>query len=415
MSFHSLGLEPRLLDGVSSMGYTDPTPIQTQAIPQILAGRDVVGVAQTGTGKTAAFVLPMLQRTPTRQGVRALIVTPTRELALQISEVIRDASRMTGHRYAVVYGGVGIQPQIQKLRRGVDIVVACPGRLLDLHSRGAVDLARVETLVLDEADRMLDMGFWPDVSRILGLLPARRQNLLFSATMSTGVLKVVESTLHEPVRVEVSPPTTPVERIGQTLYPVCRTQKTDLLVELLKRQGHTRTLVFTRTKHRADRLSRQLERKGVGSAAIHGGRSQAQRQRALDAFKAGRAPVLVATDVVARGIDVDEISHVINYDMPNPAEDYVHRIGRTARAGASGSAISFLSAEEAEVLREIETVLGSALACEDLEGFRYAERHVPDPERIVVRAGGRTHGPGPGTGSRRAGRRGGKGRAGRRT
>ncbi|MDY0087971.1 MAG: DEAD/DEAH box helicase [Coriobacteriia bacterium] len=404
------------------MGYTDPTPIQTQAIPQILAGRDVVGVAQTGTGKTAAFVLPTLQQTSTRQGVRALIVTPTRELALQISEVIGDASRRTGHRYAVVYGGVGIQPQIQKLRRGVDIVVACPGRLLDLHSRGAIDLSRVETLVLDEADRMLDMGFWPDVSRILGLLPTRRQNLLFSATMSPGVLKVVESTLHDPVRLEVSPPATPVERIGQTLYPVCRTQKTDLLVELLKRQGHTRTLIFTRTKHRADRLSRQLERKGLPSAAIHGGRSQAQRQRALDAFKSGRSPVLVATDVVARGIDVDEISHVINYDMPNTTEDYVHRIGRTARAGASGSAISFLSAEETDVLREIEAVLGSTLVCEDLEGFRYAERHVPDPGRVVARAGGRggsggnggRNGGGQHVGSRRAGRRGGKGRAGRR-
>ncbi len=419
MSFHALGLEPRLLEGVSAMGYTDPTPIQTQAIPQVLAGRDIVGVAQTGTGKTAAFVLPMLQRTSTRTGVRSLIVTPTRELALQISEVIREASRRTGHRYAVVYGGVGIQPQIQKLRRGVDIVVACPGRLLDLHSRGAVDLSRVETLVLDEADRMLDMGFWPDVSRILGLLPERRQNLLFSATMSPGVLKVVESTLHEPVRIEVSPPATPVERIGQTLYPVCRTQKTDLLVELLKRQGNTRTLVFTRTKHRADRLSRQLERKGLPTAAIHGGRSQAQRQRALDAFKAGRSPVLVATDVVARGIDVDQISHVINYDMPNTAEDYVHRIGRTARAGASGSAISFLSAEEVEVLRDIERTLGSTLACEDLEGFRYAERHVPDPERVVSHAGARASAGagagGPRNGSRRSGRRGGKGRASRRS
>jgi ATP-dependent RNA helicase RhlE len=417
MSFHTLGLEPRILEGVSAMGYTDPTPIQTQAIPLILGGRDVVGVAQTGTGKTAAFVLPMLQRTPTRSGVRALVVTPTRELALQISEVVGDASRRTGHRYAVVYGGVGIHPQIQKLRRGVDVLVACPGRLLDLHSRGAVDLSRVETLVLDEADRMLDMGFWPDVRRILGLLPERRQNLLFSATMSPGVLKVVESTLHDPVRVEVSPSATPVERIGQTLYPVCRTQKTDLLVELLKRRDHTRTLVFTRTKHRADRLSRQLERQGVPSAAIHGGRSQAQRQRALDAFKAGRSPVLVATDVVARGIDVDEISHVVNYDMPNTAEDYVHRIGRTARAGASGSAISFLSAEEVEVLRDIEKTLGSTIACEDLEGFRYVSRHVPDPERTVVSAGASktSVGGAPRSGNGRSGRRGGKGRAGRRS
>ncbi len=410
MSFTTLGLGPRLLNGVSQMGYTDPTPIQSEAIPHILEGTDVVGVAQTGTGKTAAFVLPMLQRTPTRQGVRALVVTPTRELALQIHEVVRDVSRHTGHRSAVVYGGVGLQPQIDKLRRGVDVVIACPGRLLDLHSRRAVDLSGVETLVLDEADRMLDMGFWPDVRRILGLLPERRQNLLFSATMSPEVLKVVESTLHDPVRVEVSPPTTPVDRIEQSLYPVCRTQKTDLLVKFLERREHTRALVFTRTKHRADRLSKQLERKGVASAAIHGGRTQGQRQRALEAFRSGRSPVLVATDVVARGIDVDEVTHVINYDMPNTPEDYVHRIGRTARAGASGTAISFLAAEEIAILTEIEKVLGSTLACEDLEGFQYAPREVPSAERGVKTAAAA----GSGRPRTRTGRRGGKGRAGRR-
>ncbi len=410
MSFHTLGLGPRLLNGVSSMGYSDPTPIQTEAIPHILEGTDVVGVAQTGTGKTAAFVLPMLQRTPTRSGVRALVVTPTRELALQISEVVRDVSRHTGHRSVVVYGGVGIQPQVDKLRRGVDVVIACPGRLLDLHSRRAVDLSKVETLVLDEADRMLDMGFWPDVRRILGLLPEKSQNLLFSATMSREVLKVVESTLNEPVQVEVSPPATPIDRIEQTLYPVCRTQKTDLLVRLLARREHTRTLVFTRTKHRADRLSRQLERKGVASAAIHGDRTQGQRQRALEAFRAGRSEVLVATDVVARGIDVDRISHVINYDMPNTPEDYVHRIGRTARAGASGTAISFLAAEEIATLTEIEKVLGATIVCQDLEGFRYAPRTVPASDRRVQKAVG-TSSPKPRT---RSGRRGGKGRAGHR-
>ena len=409
MSFESLGLEPRLLQGVHSMGYTDPTAIQREAIPHILRGADVVGVAQTGTGKTAAFVLPMLQRTPTHKGVRALVVTPTRELALQIDEVVRGASKHTPHRTAVVIGGVGMQPQIQKIRRGVDLVIACPGRLLDIHSRGAIDLSRVETLVLDEADRMLDMGFLPDVRRILALLPERRQNLLFSATMSKGVLDVIESTLHEPVRVETSPTTTPVERIAQTVYPVGHTQKTDLLVELLKRGEHSRTLVFTRTKHRADRVSRQLDRKGVRAEAIHGGRSQAQRQRALDAFKAGRSRVLVATDVVARGIDVDEISHVVNYDMPNAAEDYVHRIGRTARAGASGTAMSFLSPEEMDTLHEIEKVLGNTLVCEDLDGFVYGERVVPDPQRVI------RVGPKPSAANRsRGAKRGGRGRGGQR-
>lgn len=383
MSFDQLGLEPRLLQGVHSMGYTDPTAIQREAIPHILRGSDVVGVAQTGTGKTAAFVLPMLQRTSTHKGVRALIVTPTRELALQIDEVVKGASKYTPHKTAVVIGGVGMHPQIVKVRRGVDLVIACPGRLLDMHSRGAIDLSRVETLVLDEADRMLDMGFLPDVKRILALLPAKRQNLLFSATMSKGVLDVIESTLHDPIRVETSPTTTPIERIVQTVYPVGHTQKTDLLVELLKRSEHSRTLVFTRTKHRADRVSRQLDRKGVKADAIHGGRSQAQRQKALDAFKSGRSHVLVATDVVARGIDVDDISHVVNYDMPNAAEDYVHRIGRTARAGADGAAVSFLSPEEMDTLHEIEKVLGNTITCEDLEGFRYGDRVVPDPARVI--------------------------------
>ncbi len=412
MSFNQLGLEPRLLSGVSRMGYTEPTPIQSEAIPHILQGTDVVGVAQTGTGKTAAFVLPLLQRTPTRKGVRALIVTPTRELALQIAEVVRGISRNTGHRCAVVYGGVGLQPQVDKLRKGVDVVIACPGRLLDLHARRAVDLSKVETLVLDEADRMLDMGFWPDVRRILALLPDKRQNLLFSATMSPQVLKIVESTLTNPVRVEVSPPSTPVERIEQSLFPVCGTQKTDLLIDLLKRNEHTRALIFTRTKHRAERLSKQLERKGVPSAAIHGDRSQGQRQRALEDFRSGRSPVLVATDVVARGIDVDEVSHVINYDMPNTPEDYVHRIGRTARAGASGTAISFLSAEEFPTLTEIERKLGSVLAVADLEGFQYSPRQIPAEDRGIKAPALLWNG----TRQRpRSGRRGGSGRAGRRT
>ena len=428
MPFASLGLEPRLLSGVAALGYAEPSPIQRDAIPHVLAGRDVVGVAQTGTGKTAAFVLPLLQRTPTRRGVRALIVTPTRELALQIAEVVNGVSKSTGHRSATVFGGVGAQPQIDKLRRGVDVVIACPGRLLDLHSRGAVDLSKVETLVLDEADRMLDMGFWPDVRRILALMPASRQNLLFSATMDPQVVKVVDSILTNPVRVEVSPPAKPIERIAQSLYPVARVQKTDLLIELLRDAAHTRTLVFTRTKHRADRLARQLSRAGVSSSAIHGNRSQNQRQSALDGFKRGRHRVLVATDVASRGIDVDEISHVVNYDMPHTAEDYVHRIGRTARAGAEGTAISFIDETEHEVLRDIERTLGVPIACEDLMGFAYhAGRVVPDPAREIAPKGGRQQqgrqrsgngsggngDPGSATRSRRAGRRGGRGRAGR--
>lgn len=292
----------------------------------------------------------------------------------------------------------------QWLRCGADVLVACPGRLLDIHERGALDLGRVQTLVLDEADRMLDLGFWPDVRRILALLPPKRQNLLFSATMSPEVLGVVQSTLRQPVRVETSPVTTPVDRIRQSVYPVGRHQKTELLVRLLERGGHSRTLVFTRTKHGADRLHHQLERHGVESAAIHGGRSQAQRQRALAGFKAGRPRVLVATDVVARGIDVDDISHVVNYDMPNTAEEYVHRIGRTARAGAYGSAVSFVAAEELERLAEIEQVLGTKLACLDLDGFIYGERVLPDPHREL--RGPRS--PRPGTG--RAGRQRARGR-----
>jgi ATP-dependent RNA helicase RhlE len=401
MSFESLGLEPRLLSAVDKMGYTDPTPIQRDAIPHVLAGRDVVGVAQTGTGKTAAFVLPMLQRTPTKRGIRALVITPTRELANQIADVTRDVSRVTNHRSVAIFGGVSQHPQTKQLRRGVDVVIACPGRLLDLHSQGEIDLSQVETVVLDEADRMLDMGFWPDVRRILKLVPEKRQNLLFSATMDPQVIKVIDSVLTDPVRVEVTPPATPVERIEQTVYPVCRTQKTDLLMELLK-QGDRggRTLVFTRTKHRADKVCRQLSKRGVRSEAIHGNRSQNQRERALHSFKTGRSRVLVATDVMARGIDVDEIATVVNYDMPNSTEDYVHRIGRTARAGADGSAVSFLSAEEHDSLKDIERHLDTVLVCEDVEGFRYKERVVPDAERSA-----RPHKPKGGSGKRRRGGR----------
>jgi ATP-dependent RNA helicase RhlE len=296
-------------------------------------------------------------------------VTPTRELAQQISEVALQASKFTGHRSVVIYGGVGYEPQLQKLRRGVDLVIATPGRLLDIHNRGSINLKNVKVLVLDEADRMLDMGFWPDVRRIIALLPAQRQNLLFSATMSPDVVRVAGAILTDPVHIETSPTIRHADNIRQAIYPVNQLQKADLLVELLKGGDLNR-----------DRI---LEKAGVSCAAIHGDRSQSQRQKALDGFKSGRTRVLVATDVVARGIDVDEISHVINYDMPNTAEDYVHRIGRTARAGAEGSAISFLAAEETSVLHEIERALGEVLVCEDHQGFEYKDRVVPMADRTV--------------------------------
>ncbi len=385
MPFSSLGLRAGLLDAVQALEYQAPTPIQAQAIPLALAGRDLVGCAQTGTGKTAAFVLPVLQRLSGRKGITALVVTPTRELARQIEEVAKSCARHTKHRVTAVYGGVGYQPQVQTLRKGVDMLVATPGRLLDLHTRGDVDLSRVEVLVLDEADRMLDMGFWPDVRRIIGLLPAQRQNMLFSATLSPDVMRVANPILHDPARVEVAPSATPVDTVTQAVYPVNSFQKTDLLIRLLDKQHLERVLVFTRTKHRADRLCRHLANNGIRGAAIHSNRTQAQREAALSGFKKGQCRVLVATDIVARGIDVDGISHVINYDLPANPDDYIHRIGRTARAGARGTAISFLAAEEAKELRDIEVLLGEPLECRDLEGFNYLERLVPDPQRTAVR------------------------------
>ncbi|MHB8761016.1 MAG: DEAD/DEAH box helicase [Coriobacteriia bacterium] len=387
MSFDNLGLEPRLLEAVAAMGYTNPTPIQSAAIPVILEGRDVVGCAQTGTGKTAAFVLPMLQRIPAKPGgPRALVVTPTRELAVQIEGVAAEVSKRTRHRVAVVYGGVGYEPQIKALKRGVDLLVATPGRLLDLMERKSASLSNVEILVLDEADRMLDMGFWPQVRKIIAAVPRERQNLLFSATMSTEVLRVVSSTLADPVRIEVAPTTTPIEAIEQRVYPVGTQQKAQLLVHLIHENELDRVIVFTRTKHRADRVAKVLHQNGIKSAAIHGDRSQSQRQGALDSLKAGRCRVLVATDVMARGIDIDDVSHVVNYDLPNTAEDYVHRIGRTARAGKSGTAVSLLAPEEHEMLRDIEVKIGSVLDCHDADGFSYVDhRLVPSAERTAKR------------------------------
>lgn len=403
--FEKLGLEERLLKGVKAMGYTEPTPIQEQAIPVALEGKDIVGCAQTGTGKTAAFILPLLQRMSRERGIKALVVTPTRELAGQIVDVARDCTRFTGQKVTAVYGGVGYQPQKETLRRGVDLLVATPGRLLDLQGRGDVDLSKVEVLVLDEADRMLDMGFWPDVKRIINLMPSKRQNLLFSATMSHQVLGVVGSTLNNPVRIDVAPSATPIEAIEQSVYPVGSTQKGDLLVRLLEERDLDRVLVFTRTKHRADRVCRTLSRKGIKGVAIHSNRTQSQRQQALDGFKNGKYRVLVATDIVARGIDVDNISHVINFDMPNKAEDYVHRIGRTARAGNDGTALSFLSSEETSSLREIEGLIGTTLPCEDVEGFDYDYRVVPSADRQATKVRKLAYNGGALSGKRKRGRK----------
>ncbi len=388
MSFDNLGLSPRLLEAVVAMGYTSPTPIQRDAIPMVLEGRDVVGCAQTGTGKTAAFVLPLLQRLESKPGgPRALVVTPTRELAQQIEEVAIQVTKFTKHRVAVVYGGVGYEPQTKALKRGVDLLVATPGRLLDLMERRIANLSNVEILVLDEADRMLDMGFWPQVRKIIATIPPERQNLLFSATMSSDVMRIVSSTLHDPIRVEVAPSATPIELIDQRVYPVGGQQKGQLLVHLINEQNLDRVIVFTRTKHRADRVAKVLHQAGIKSAAIHGDRSQSQRQSALDNLKSGRCRVLVATDVVARGIDIDDVSHVVNYDIPNSPDDYVHRIGRTARAGKSGTAVSLLAPEEHEQLRDIEVKIGTVLDTHDAEGFDYSQqRLVPNPERAATRA-----------------------------
>lgn len=386
MSFKRLGLTLPLVEWTETMGYSEPTPIQAKAIPKALTGLDVIGCAQTGTGKTAAFVLPTLQRITDNKAIKALIVTPTRELATQIEEVACSCTRFTDHRAIAVYGGVPYAPQARKVRRGVDVLVATPGRLLDMLRRGDVDLSNIEIFILDEADRMLDMGFLPDVKRIIRELPQKRQNMLFSATMSPGVSGIINATLNNPITVEIGRRSTPVEAIKQVIYPVSAMQKHDLLVELLKQRGLNRVLVFTRTKRRADFLSRVLMRRGITSALIHSDRSQKQRQDALDRFKTGRVRVLVATDIIARGIDIESISHVVNFDIPSNPEDYVHRIGRTARANARGTAISFLSVEEIGNLHSIESLIGQTLKREKLVGFEYDRQFMPPQSQVVKTA-----------------------------
>jgi len=381
MTFETFALDARLLDGVREMGYTTPTPIQEQAIPHALEGLDIVGCAQTGTGKTAAFILPTLHRIGATGRIKALVVTPTRELAVQIEQVALACTKHTGQHVAAVYGGVKYETQLKKLKHGVDLLVATPGRLLDLQNRGHVDLRHVEVLVLDEADRMLDMGFWPDVRKILRLLPTPRQNLLFSATMSADVLRIVSNTLREPVRVEVGPQAMPVDAIYQAIYPVDAMQKPDLLAALIERNGWDRVLVFTKTKQRADFVWNVLSRKGISCEVMHADRRQSQREKALEGFREGSIQVLIATDIVARGIDVEGISHVVNYEVPENTEDYVHRVGRTARAGATGTAITLLSAEDIALLPQLERAVDQVLPVEDLEGFPYRDRIIPREDR----------------------------------
>jgi ATP-dependent RNA helicase RhlE len=364
MSFESLGLSEPILRAVREQGYLTPTPIQQQAIPPVLAGRDVLGCAQTGTGKTAAFALPILQRLAAGQRVRApraLVVSPTRELAVQIGDDFRSYGRHLPLSGAVIYGGVSQMNQVASLRRGLDILVATPGRLLDLLGQRHVELDAVSVLVLDEADRMLDMGFLPDVRRIVAAVPSVRQTLLFSATMPDEIAGLAQRLLTNPVSVAVTPPATTVEAVQQTSYSVTKDDKPALMVHLLQDEALSRVLVFTRTKHGADRLCQKLERQGIRAAAIHGNKSQNARQRALDEFKRGAVRVLCASDIAARGLDIDDVSHVVNYEIPNEPETYVHRIGRTGRATKSGEALSFVSPEERGFMRAIEKTISRSV------------------------------------------------------
>jgi ATP-dependent RNA helicase RhlE len=369
MAFSSLGLDKALLRAVAEQGYAAPTPIQAQAIPAILAGRDLLAAAQTGTGKTAAFALPLLQKLLNSGSARAapgrapkvLVLAPTRELAAQVEDCVRAYARHTALRSTVIYGGVGFQPQIDALRRGVDILIATPGRLLDLVGQGYVKLAEVDFLVLDEADRMLDMGFLPDIKRVLGLLPKIRQNLLFSATFSKEIRALSGSILRNPLSIEVAPPNTAAVGVNQQVFLVTKESKQALLSHLLRNQNWGQTLVFTRTKHGANRLAQQLERDGFLVAVIHGNKTQGARTKALDDFKRDRVQVLVATDIAARGLDIRELPHVVNYELPDVPSDYVHRIGRTGRAGAVGEAVSLVCRDEEQLLRDIERLLGRRL------------------------------------------------------
>ena len=403
MTFDELGLAPELLRAVTEEGYTEPSPVQAQAIPLVMMGRDVLAAAQTGTGKTAAFALPILQRlmtganssfSPARHPVRALILTPTRELAVQVEEATRTYGRhLPLLRLTTVYGGVPIDPQTAALRGGVEILVATPGRLLDHVGQRNVALGQVEVLVLDEADRMLDMGFLPDIRRIIELLPARRQNLLFSATFSDDIRRLSGSILNDPATVEVAPRNTTVAGVRQIIYPVDRERKEQLLAHLIRQGDLRQVLVFTRTKIAARRLASWLERDGIPAEAIHSDRTQPERTRALEAFKRGEVTVLVATDVASRGLDIEDLPHVVNFELPFVAEDYIHRIGRTARAGAEGDAISLVCIDEVDLLRGIQRLLKRAIPWAVEEGFipdRNAEARPIHPRTGSERGRGMT-------------------------
>jgi ATP-dependent RNA helicase RhlE len=367
-----------LLKAISKKGYTTPSPIQLKAIPPVLEGRDVLASAQTGTGKTAGFTLPLLQylsENPKEKfrPIRALILTPTRELAAQVYESVKDYSEFLDIRSAVIFGGVNQKPQVATLRRGVDILVATPGRLLDLQNQNLLSIKRVEVFILDEADRMLDMGFLRDMERIMQLMPEKRQNLMFSATFSKDIRKLANSILNNPVQVEATPENTTVEAISQKIFRVAKGKKTDLLIKLISEGNWKQALVFTRTKHGANKLTKKLISAGISAAAIHGNKSQGARTKALAGFKSGSVRVMVATDIAARGLDIPLLPHVVNFELPNISEDYVHRIGRTGRAGANGQAVSLVSADETTYLRDIEKLIGEKIEVEIVEGFE------PDP------------------------------------
>ena len=402
MSFADLGLDPELSRAVAEKGYTDPTPIQARAIPAVLEGRDVLAGAQTGTGKTAAFVLPILQKLGGAEGrtPRALVLTPTRELAAQVAESAATYGRHTSVRSLVVFGGVGINPQIDGLRRGCDLLVATPGRLLDLAEQRALDLSGVRCVVLDEADRMLDMGFIHAIRKVLKLLPPQRQNLMFSATYSEEIRELASRFLRDPVSIEVAARNATADRVDQAVYRVSKDQKRHLLAHLIGENNWHQVLVFTRTKHGANRLAQQLEGRGIPSAAIHGNKSQAARVRALADFKANKVVALVATEVAARGLDIKDLPHVVNYELPNVPEDYVHRIGRTARAGGSGAAVSLVAPDEGPLLRDIERLLRKSLPVVALPTFA-----TPAEAPVQQDRGNQSHRSGERHGASRSGER----------
>ncbi len=390
MPFSTLGLSPKVLEGVRAAGYTDPTPIQLRAIPLVMSGRDLIGSAQTGTGKTAAFALPILSRLAQHGALRALVLEPTRELAAQVETAIHDYARFTNLRTVVVFGGTGYGRQDQALRQGVDILVATPGRLLDQMQRGMVKLNQIEILVLDEADRMLDMGFLPDVRRIVEHCPRTRQTMLFSATIPPEIEQLCKWAMRNPETIEIGMRRSPAETVTHALYPVASDQKQELLEELLRRTDYDQVLIFCRTKHGADRVARKLHDQGHAVAVLHSNRTQREREQALNGFRNGRYEVMVATDIAARGIDVEQISHVINFDVPHHPEDYVHRIGRTGRAQSVGDAFTIMIAEDIPEIAAIERFIGQKIPRVKLEGFAYKYTRLLDDKAPPISRGGRT-------------------------